>query len=204
MDTKSKAKLIGIDGLGGSGKSTLALKLQKELKNVMCFHLDDFIHPRSIRYDEKIAEWEAYYYKQWRYMYLINTILLPLKNGLSIDDYIDFYDKETDQYIRKHIKIPAGSIVIIEGVFLQRSELRKFFDYVIYIDVDKETRRKRVLERDSYIGSLQDINEKYEQRYFPAEEIYVKEYDPAHLADEVISETGLFRYKQILNGLFHD
>ncbi|WP_432360099.1 AAA family ATPase [Sporosarcina sp. UB5] len=182
----SKARLIGIDGLGGSGKTTLARILEGQLENVVLFHIDDFIHPRKIRYDESFPEWEAYYHKQWRYDYLINTILQPLANGLSIDKSIEFYNKEEDLYIREQITIPVDTKVIIEGVFLQREELRKYLDFVIYIDVDKDTRLKRVLERDTYIGTEEEIIAKYEQRYFPAEEMYVKEYNPTRLADQVI------------------
>ncbi|MDD6431452.1 MAG: P-loop NTPase fold protein, partial [Ruminococcus sp.] len=62
---------IGIDGMGGSGKSTfseqLAQAFQKQHIPVSVFHLDDFIHPRSVRYDTRFSEWENYYYRQWRY-----------------------------------------------------------------------------------------------------------------------------------------
>ncbi len=85
--------------------------------------------------------------------------------------------------------IPVGTQVIIEGVFLQRKEFKEFFDYVIYIDIEKNTRLNRVLERDTYIGTKEEISAKYERRYFPAEEMYVKEYDPARLADQVIPTT---------------
>ncbi|MCG7342536.1 uridine kinase [Sporosarcina sp. ACRSL] len=178
----------------------MARTLEKHLGNVMVFHLDDFIHPKNVRYDETVSEWEAYYYKQWRYDYLIQRLLQPVKKGLSINDNIELYDKEQDDYIRKQIFIPTGTQILIEGVFLQRAELRKFFDFVIYLDIDKETRRKRVLKRDSYIGTQEDILTKYEQRYFPAEERYVKEYDPIRLANQVITESTMNSW----NRLFRD
>ena len=191
MKSISNARIIGIDGLGGSGKTTFAEKLQRQLGNAMFFHIDDFIHPINIRYDDKVPEWEAYYYKQWRYDYVIKTILEPISKGLSVDDILEFYNKDSDQYIRKQITIPVGTKVIIEGVFLQREELRKYFDFVVYIDTDKNTRLARVLQRDSYIGTAEEIIAKYEQRYFPAEEMYVQEYDPVRLADQVITKDEL-------------
>ena len=100
---------------------------------------------------------------------------------------MEFYDKETDQYIKKRITIPVGTQVIVEGVFLQRKELRNYFDFVVYIDVNKNSRLLRVLNRDTYIGTKEEIIAKYEQRYFPAEEMYVNEYDPGRLADRVIT-----------------
>lgn len=77
------------------------------------------------------------------------------------------------------------TVVIVEGVFLQRDELAGLFDYVIYVDVPQEIRLKRVLKRDAYIGSEKDIAQKYADRYFPAEHYYVDRYDPSKKADLV-------------------
>ena len=73
--------MIGIDGLGGSGKTTYALSLQRQLKNAIVIHLDDFIHTREVRYNEQFEEWYCYYHVQWRYDYLIEKLFEPLKNG---------------------------------------------------------------------------------------------------------------------------
>lgn len=51
--------------------------------------------------------------------------------------------------------------------------------------MDKEKRLKRVLERDTYIGSTEEITLKYERRYFCAEEVYLQICNPCTLADEV-------------------
>ena len=66
--------IIGIDGLGGSGKSTFADILKAKLTNydVIVFHIDDFIFPKSIRYNQNYEEWECYYNLQWRYNYFVN------------------------------------------------------------------------------------------------------------------------------------
>lgn len=183
----NKAKIIGIDGLGGSGKTTFSKILQQRLVHAKLFHLDDFIYPKSIRYDISISEQEAYYNRQWRYDYLIQSILKPLKNGLPINGLIEFYNKENDDYEEKQVMIPAEGMIIVEGVFLQRKELRDYFDAVIFIDVNKEDRLERVLGRDHYIGTQDEILKKYESRYFPAEDRYLEEYDPVHLADRVLS-----------------
>ncbi|MEK4024846.1 uridine kinase [Sporosarcina sp. FSL W7-1283] len=178
--------VIGIDGLGGSGKSTYARDLQQAIKGVHLFHLDDFIHPKKIRYNEEYEEWYGYYYLQWRYEYLINELLAPLKNEGEVRRTIELYDKETDGYIEQEIDIPSGSIVLIEGVFLQRPEIRPYVDHVIFLNVDKQTRLKRVIDRDVYIGTKEEIISKYERRYFPAEEMYMKLCKPlasAHYID---------------------
>ena len=76
----NQSYIIGIDGLGGSGKTTLAKTLKERTLSPSCvFHIDDFIHPRKIRYNETVKEWSCYYNLQWRYEYLIEEIILPVK-----------------------------------------------------------------------------------------------------------------------------
>lgn len=48
----------------------------------------------------------------------------------------------------QRIRIPYSSILILEGVFLQRKELKNYFDFTIYPDVSKKIRLSRVLVRD--------------------------------------------------------
>lgn len=178
-------KLIGIDGLGGSGKTTFAHEMQKQIHSSVLFHLDDFIHPRKIRYDSNFEEWYCYYHLQWRYDYLIKKLLEPLKNGIDVNETIELYNKETDSYRKQKVGILVGRTVIVEGVFLQRPELRAYFDQVIFLNVSEEKRLQRVIERDTYIGSQADILKKYETRYFPAERKYVEECRPLFLADKI-------------------
>ena len=189
MKNHSKCStLIGIDGLGGSGKTMYAYKLQQQLEGSVILHLDDFIHKKEVRYNENYEEWYCYYHLQWRYDYLIQKLLLPLKSGLDVNETIEVYNRETDSYMLRKIEIPVGTTVIIEGVFLQRPELRPYFETVIYLELDKETRLQRISDRDIYMGNKEEIALKYEQRYFPAEEKYIEQCNPLALADVVENE----------------
>lgn len=189
-DLSRKIYVVGIDGLGGAGKSTIVNSLELELnKNgYECYilHIDDFINKREIRYNDSKEQWYCYYNIQWRYDYLIKEILEPIKRGEEIKKVIELYDKENDKYNVKQIYIPKGAILILEGVFLQRKELKDYLDFTIYLDVEKEIRLKRVLKRDGYIGDAEDIKCKYEKRYFPAEDRYLIEYNPIENADLVL------------------
>jgi uridine kinase len=189
--TFQKTLIIGIDGLGGAGKTTIvnSLKLELSNKNYNSFilHIDDFIHPKIIRYIESKAEWYCYYNIQWRYNYLIKEIFMPIKEGIEIDKEIEIYNMDNDAYTLEQIKIPQGSILLLEGIFLQRKEIRKYFDYIIYLDTPKEVRLNRVIDRDKYIGNSEDIKSKYDRRYFPAENKYVEEYCPMENADFVLN-----------------
>lgn len=187
--TPDRTIIIGIDGLGGAGKSTISEALKHFLEEEKCpvtiLHIDDFIHTKAIRYNDDYAEWECYYYLQWRYDYLVNEVIQPLRGG-DFCKKIELYDKENDTYYLSEIYIPSGSIVVIEGVFLQRKELRDMFDCMAYIDVPEEIRLNRVLKRDGYIGDAEQIERKYRERYFPAEHHYLKTCLPNSNADYIV------------------
>lgn len=186
----NRSIVVGIDGLGGSGKTTFATSLANYFREkgveTIVFHIDDFIHPKRIRYDAAKEEWFCYYFLQWRYDYFIFEVLSQLVSGDEIHKEIELYDKEDDVYAKQSVYIPKQTVVIIEGVFLQRPELKPFFDYVVYMDVPQNVRLKRVLKRDTYIGDEQAILEKYKKRYFPAEEYYMRCCSPVERADHVI------------------
>lgn len=188
--TDGKTVIVGIDGLGGAGKSSISEEIYEELSGenipIEVLHIDDFIHPKNIRYNDNYAEWECYYNLQWRYDYLLENVINPIKKNGKFTGLIELYDKDEDRYEKKSVDIKEGSVVLIEGIFLQREELSQVFDYMIYIDVPESERLKRVLKRDGYIGTVDDIKEKYENRYFPAERHYVNMYSPSKLADYVV------------------
>jgi len=54
--------------------------------------------------------------------------------------------------------------------------------------IPEDIRLKRVLMRDTYMGNQQQIKDKYENRYFPAEHKYINDYRPADYVDYVIKE----------------
>lgn len=188
--TDGKTVIVGIDGLGGAGKSSISEEIYEQLSkdniHIEVLHIDDFIHPKNIRYNDNYAEWECYYNLQWRYDYLLENVINPIRKNGKFTGLIELYDKDEDRYERKSVDIKEGSVVLIEGIFLQREELSQVFDYMIYIDVPESERLKRVLKRDGYIGTVDDIKEKYENRYFPAERHYVNMYSPSKLADYVV------------------
>ncbi|WP_346938847.1 hypothetical protein [uncultured Clostridium sp.] len=84
------------------------------------------------------------------------------------------------------ILIEHDTVLPLEGIFLQRKEIKSYLDFIIYLDVPQEVRLSRVLKRDGYIGGLKDTKCKYERRYFPAEEKYILDYSPIENADFVV------------------
>ncbi|KGR77370.1 uridine kinase [Ureibacillus manganicus DSM 26584] len=184
---KNRPYIVAIDGLSGAGKTTLVNKIESELKqkiNVVLIHIDDHIVERNRRYDTGYEEWYEYYYLQWNVQYLKEVLFEKLYNNSKILS-LPFYDKTRDTTNHRSISLSPQTIVIIEGIFLQRKEWKTFYDYTIFIDCPREVRYTRVLERDKYIGDEQAILNKYNRRYWPGEVHYIETENPMKLADTI-------------------
>ena len=182
--------VLGIDGLGGAGKSTISEQLRAQLEgsgiHVILLHIDDFIHPKRIRYNSDHPAWRCYYDLQWRYDYFAQC-LQNCRNSAGAPVMIELYDKENDSYFTQEFTVQGNTVILVEGIFLQRKELQGLFDCIVYLDVPEDVRLRRVLERDTYIGDAAQITEKYETRYFPAERHYFQTCRPDRCADVVIA-----------------
>ncbi|WP_438317090.1 kinase [Sporosarcina sp. FA9] len=180
--------IVGIDGLSGAGKTTLTKKIAKELINNNCkvvsFHLDDHIVERNKRYLTGHEEWYEYYYLQWNVKELKGDLFKSLHN-CSNPITLQFYDKYKDSISTKHITVAPDSIILIEGIFLQRQEWRRFYDFVVFLDCPCELRHERVLNRDMYIGNYLERLNKYQRRYWLGETHYLDTVKPIKNADVV-------------------
>jgi uridine kinase len=174
--------IVGIDGLSRSGKTTLVRRLQRKLvqngKKVCVFHLDDHIVERNKRYDTGCEPWYEYYALQWDVSNLKEQLFSKVREANRLT--LPFYDEERDTCFQKTVEMERECIVLIEGVFLQRSEWRSFFDFVAYLDCPRDVRFRRESE------AVQRNIEKLVTRYWKAEDYYIKTVEPASKADIVI------------------
>jgi uridine kinase len=90
------------------------------------------------------------------------------------------YDNVSDNHNIKTINVPSDAVIIIEGVFLQRKEWKDFFDYTVYLKCPRNTR----LHRES--KETQKNMNKFRNRYWKAEEFYIKTEVPERNADLVL------------------
>ncbi|MCA1060496.1 AAA family ATPase [Rossellomorea aquimaris] len=183
--THHRPFIVGIDGLGGAGKTTFAKALKNKLKQkTTILHLDDYIVEKRRRYGTGEEEWYEYYALQWDIGTLQSSLFQKLHHTLDVT--LPFYDSFSDMIIKKDFIYDQNTIVLIEGVFLQRKEWRDFFDYVIFLDCTHEQRTERVIGRDLYLGDEKERVAKYERRYWKAEDHYLLHDDPIGRADHIV------------------
>lgn len=174
--------VIGIDGLSRAGKTTIAAELMLHYKNsgvpAVLFHLDDFIVEKERRYGTDEVAWREYYQLQWETAWLLEHFFQQLKSASRLA--LPIYDGETDLRHVEEVTIPECGVIIIEGIFLQRTEWQGCCDYVIYVDSPRQKR----FERES--SETQQHMEKFKERYWPAEDYYTETVKPNSTADCIV------------------
>lgn len=144
VDTKMNltgTTLIGIDGLAGSGKSTLASKLASVFSDVQIVVLDNFY--KSIKASDSLSDKAAYdAYFDWQR--LIKEVLIPL----SMNEESCYMKMDWDTGRMSEIEtVKPGGVVIVEGVYAMRPEIRCFYDLKFYVETPKRQRKSRIDNR---------------------------------------------------------
>ena len=77
---------------------------------------------------------------------------------------------------------PAGAVLVVDGVFLNRDELTAYWEFSVYLQVDLVVSLERLAVRDGVAEP--------DPRYIGAQRIYAA-CDPAGRADVVVDNTNL-------------
>lgn len=171
---------IAVTGITASGKSTLAAELVARVQALghRCVQLavDGFHNPRAIRYRRGRESPEGYYRDAFDYVQLVERALVPL--GSPTRSYVDrVLDLETDAPVAASpVRLDEGSIVICEGVFLLRPEVREHFDHRVFVHTAFEVARARGVKRDApALGGVAETERLYRERYHAAQQLYFTE-----------------------------
>jgi uridine kinase len=180
---------VAITGITASGKSTLALELQVSIANRgrPCARLavDGFHNPRAIRYRRGRDSAEGYYRDAYDYDALVRRALIPLGPGGDRRYVERVLDLASDAPVEDApITAPADGVVLLEGSFLLRPEIRDHFDYRVFVHVSFEAAEARGVERDAPdLGGPVEAARLYRQRYHAAQRLHLAAADPLRCAD---------------------
>ena len=183
---------MAIDGVGASGKTVLAEELAEYLSGlgrpVIRASIDGFHRPRHRRYRRGNTSPEGYLDDSFDYDAVRSCLLVPLGPGGSRRYRTAVFDFRAESPVDSPELIANPSAVLLfDGVFILREELREFWDFSIFVDAGFDVTLARALERDlSLFGSEQAVRERYESRYIPGERLYLKRCRPRERADAVV------------------
>ncbi len=153
---------VAIDGPDAAGKTTLADALAHHLRgHVVRTSLDSFQHPIEIRYRRGELSPEGCYRDTFDYERFRRQVL---------DPFAGTGDR---------------AVLLADGVFLLRPELRDEWATSVFLDVSPAETLRRARTRDA--DRLGDqLEARYAERYLPAQQLYRAETDPLAVADVVL------------------
>lgn len=173
-DVDRRPVLVGIDGQGGAGKSTFARAVVGELGDAAVVEGDDFY--RDLPDDERAALDPAAGVEQYfDWQRLRREVLEPVRRGDAVLRYqrYDWVRATMGDWVEQ--PMPDVVVVVVEGVYTLRPQLRDLIDVAVWVETSEETRLRRQVER----GENDDV---WIRRWVAAEDHYVATRDPRSAA----------------------
>ena len=185
---------VAIDGVDGAGKTHFADELAGVLgasgRSVIRASVDGFHNPRSIRYRLGRDSPEGFFEDSYDYAQLKAVLLDPLSPGGSGHYRAAVFDHRSDSPVSAPSRVASpADILVLDGIFLHRPELRAYWDYSIFLEVAFAVSIPRGAQRGE--GSP-DPEAASNQRYVRGQEIYLRGCEPARFATVTINNDDLF------------
>jgi uridine kinase len=186
---------VAIDGVDGAGKTTLADALAPLVagqgRPIIRASVDDFHHPRALRYARGRYSPDGFYLDSYDYD-SFRTLLLDPLNPCGSGRYVaKHFDLDNDRpFDPMPQQAEPSSALIVDGIFLHRPELRSYWDLSIFLKVDFEVSLPRGAQRGPNLDAT-DAASPSNQRYVGGQKRYLRECCPQQHADVVIDYNEL-------------
>lgn len=112
----------------------------------------------------------------------MKEVINPLKTGHAAS--YQRYDWDRDDLV-EWCEVPAGAVVLVEGLYSSSEGLQDQFDYKIWVDCPYDIRLARGIQRDGREKQAVGARD-----WMPAEDRYVAEQHPIARADVVLDGQG--------------
>ena len=179
--------IVAIDGVDAAGKSILAGELAEELRDrgvlVSEASVDGYHNPRAVRMVRGRDSHEGFYRDSFNLESLREHLLDPFMAGREYR--LHMFDHRVDSPDPSMLyEFKPGTVLVFDGVFSLRPELRRYWDLTIYLSITEEESLKRGVERDP--GNKEEQCMRYKARYIPGQRLYKAEAKPEETADMVV------------------
>lgn len=182
---------VGVDGVDGAGKTTLADELADVLRSrgrpVVRVRLDDFLHPRDVRYRRGRESPEGFFHDSYDLAAVRREVLEPLGPGGDGWYRAAVHDHASDAALDLPRRQAApGAVLVLDGLFLHRDELVSLWDLSVLVTAPFDVTYARMAARD---GCPADPHHPANRRYLVGQQLYFAEADPEARADVVVDNT---------------
>lgn len=182
---------VAIDGVDGAGKTRFAAGLLAALRAAarpaVVVHLDDFHRLRADRYRRGRDDPDGFWLDSYDYDALRQRVLDPVRAGAPVGIVPASSDLARDVPVTPPpVRLPAGSVLVIEGLFLHRDELAGEWDLSVLLDVPFAETARRMHLRD---GTPPDPDAPALRRYVEGQRRYFAACDPRSRASVMLDNT---------------
>lgn len=187
--------IVAVDGVDGAGKTVFADGLAEVFAEtgdaVFRAGIDGFHRPRSERYVRGRRSPDGFYLDSYDYATFRRVLIDPFRDGAQTAGTTGFqlaaFDVARDAPVEAQwVTAPRDAVLIVDGIFLHRPELRDLWDWSIWLDVPFETSYARLALRD---GSDPDPDAPANARYRQGQELYLQRDRPRDAASVVVDNT---------------
>lgn len=185
---------VGIDGVDAAGKTTLGDELaplvEVTARQVIRSSIDRFHNPSAVRYLRGRESPEGYYLDSFNHDALSQFLLRPLGPGGDRQFRRAAFEYRSDSPAEAPLETAdPDAILIFDGIFLHRPELRSHWDFSVFLDVDFSLTVPRAIQRDGATPE-DEVRRIYGIRYIPGQRLYLGTEQPQARASLVIDNSN--------------
>jgi len=181
---------VAVDGVDGAGKTTFADALAATLtmrgRAVLRASVDGFHAPAARRHRRGRTSPEGFFHDSYDLAALRRVLLDPLGPDHAGPRRVRtaVHDLATDADPGgPWVDVHDATVVVVDGIFLQRDELAAHWDLAVWLDVPFEVTYARMAVRD---GCPPDPLHPANARYREGQLLYLAACDPRRRADVVV------------------
>jgi uridine kinase len=183
---------VAIDGVDAAGKTVLADELASLITDrgrpVIRASIDGFHNRQVTRRRRGSMSPEGYFHDSFNHAALLEALLQPLGPGGSRLFRRAVFDFRTDQPVAPPVEAaPSDAVLLFDGVFLLRNELRGHFDFSVFVRADFAVTTRRAEQRDIQLfGDVEEVRRRYRERYVPGQQLYLSTAEPERWASIIM------------------
>ncbi len=182
-----RALLVAVSGIDGAGKSYWSAQLVQALQSAGhragVVNIDLWLALPAERFDPA-RPGRNFYERGIRFDQMLADLVRPMQQARSLHANIEAADATmADRYRQRTIALEDLDVLVIEGVFLLKRELRDEIDLRIWIDCTFDTALERALDRGQECLPAREVVRDYHTIYFPAQQIHFEIDEPKACAD---------------------
>jgi uridine kinase len=184
-----RSLLAAISGIDGSGKGYVSERLAAALRarglGVAVINADGWLRLPHERFSEANPG-EHFYRHAIRFDELFGELVLPLRDQRSCRVTMDFVEETATRTRRHTVEFDDVDVIILEGIFLLKRELRAHYDLSIWVDCSFATALQRAIARGQEGLNAEATARAYRRIYFAAQEIHFSRDGPRMAATLII------------------